>query len=47
MELKSKNRVLESKVLEYEDKLKKSLDDHKQLLEKTNKSKNIGKFKLK
>lgn len=46
-ELKTKNQVLESEIRECEDKLKKSLDDQNQLLEKINNSKNIGKLKFK
>lgn len=42
LELKTKNQSLESEVCEYENKLKKSLNDQKQLLEKINFSKNIG-----
>lgn len=40
-ELKSKNKILESKVNEYEDKLK----CNERLLEKNNNFKNIGKLK--
>ncbi|CAH1725441.1 centrosomal protein of 135 kDa-like isoform X1 [Aphis gossypii] len=40
LELKTKNQSLESEILEYENKLKKSLNDQKQLLEKINLSKN-------
>lgn len=47
LELKTKNQSLESEILEYENKLKKSLNDQKQLLEKINLSKNTGKFKIK
>ncbi|XP_001945549.2 centrosomal protein of 135 kDa [Acyrthosiphon pisum] len=41
LELKTKNQSLESEICEYENKLKKALDDQKQLLEKINFSKNI------
>lgn len=44
-ELKSKNQTLESKLNEYEDKLKNTLKDHQQLLDQINNSKNIGKLK--
>jgi len=47
LELKTKNQSLESEICEYESKLKKSLIDQKQLLEKINLSKNIGEFKIK
>lgn len=47
LELKSKNQSLESEIFEYENKLKKSLNDQKQLLEKINLSKNTGEFKIK
>jgi hypothetical protein len=42
LELKTKNQSLESEICEYENKLKKSLNDQKQLLDKINLSKNIG-----
>lgn len=45
VELKSKNQMLESKIHEYEDKLKKSLNDQKQFIERIDSFKNIGKFK--
>lgn len=41
-ELKSKNQALESEIHEYENKLKKAVNDEKQVLEKINYSKNIG-----
>lgn len=46
VELKSKNQSLESKICEYEDRLTETLNDKKQLLEKINNFKNIGKFKF-
>lgn len=42
VELKSKNQALQSEIHEYENKLKKALNDEKQFLEKINYSKNIG-----
>lgn len=47
VELKSKNHALESEIREYENKLEKILNDNKQLLEKVNYSKNLGKLKFK
>lgn len=47
VELKSKNQMLESKIHEYEDKLKKSLNDQTQFIERIDSFKNIGKFKQK
>lgn len=44
VEIKSKNKVLESKIQEYEDKLKKSINDQKELLDKIDSYKNIGEF---
>lgn len=44
LELKTKNQSLESKICEYENKLKKVMNDQEQLLEKINFSKNIGKL---
>ncbi|XP_025415331.1 centrosomal protein of 135 kDa-like [Sipha flava] len=41
VELKSKNQALEFKISEYENKLKKALNDQKLLLENKNHSKNI------
>lgn len=45
VELKSKNQMIESKIHEYEDRLKKSLNDQEQLIERIDSFKNIGKFK--
>jgi len=42
VELKSKNCALESEIHQYEDKLKKAINDKQQLLEKINDLKNIG-----
>lgn len=42
LELKTKNQCLESEICEYKNKLKKALNDQKQLIEKINFSKNIG-----
>lgn len=46
-ELISKNQALECEVNEYENKLKKALDDQKQLQEKIDSSKNTGELNLK
>jgi len=46
VELQSKNQALKFEIREYENKLKKTLNDHKELLEKINASKNIGKLKF-
>lgn len=45
VELKSKNQTLESKIQEYEDKLKKSHNDQKKFIERIESFKNIGNFK--
>jgi hypothetical protein len=47
VELKSKNQALEFKISEYENKLKKALNDQKLLLENKNHSKNIGELQFK
>lgn len=49
VDIKSKNQALESEIHIYKDKLNKSLNEHKQILDKINHSKNTGvqNYKLK